>query len=109
MSTLADRIRAAREQWVTAEGKQFLLRRPTRLQLADLNGQPREVVFSSVVGWKLTELDLVPGGSGRVPEFDPEAFREYASDRIDLVNSLAQELQRMISAHSEAMEAAEKN
>jgi len=109
MSTLADRIRASREQWVKAGGQEWLLRRLTKLQLSEMKTTPAEIVFASVVGWKLKELDLVPGGSGRVPEFDPEAFREYASDRIDLLHELAEHVMSMINAHASAMEAAEKN
>jgi hypothetical protein len=109
MSELADRIRAAREQWVSAGGNEWLVRRPTRLQLLELAGAPREVVFISVVDWKISECDLVPGGGGRVLPFDAEAFREYASDQQELITELAQHVSRIINAHAEAKERVEKN
>lgn len=109
MGTLADRIRAAREEWVTVEGHDWLLRRPTRLQLGQLAGRPADTVFSCVVGWKIPESELVPGGAGRVPEFDAEAFREYASDRPELLTGLSEHVMRMIQAHRTAQEAVEKN
>lgn len=110
MSSLAERIRAAREQWRPAGGHDWLLRRPTRLQIADHAGDPRAIVFASVVSWKITETELgVPGGSGRIPEFDPEAFREYVSDRLELLMELADHVRTMVDQHRASLEDAEKN
>lgn len=109
MGSLAERIRASREQWVEAGGHQWLLRRLTKLQLAELAKQPGEVVFQSVVGWKIEEKDLVPGGSGRVPDFDAEAFREYAADRPELLGDLAEHVRKIIEAHEAKLGDAEKN
>lgn len=109
MGSLADRIRAAREQWVTAGGHEWLVRRPTALQIAEFAQRPVDVVFLAVVGWKIPESALVPGGSGRVAEFDAEAFREYASDRPELLMSLSDLVQKQIAAHREKLETAEKN
>lgn len=107
---LADRIRAAREQWVSAGGADFLIRRPTDLQISKLSGAPMsDLVLSSVVGWKLPEHELVPGGGGGVPPFDTEAFREWVGDRIPTLVELAKKVEDIIDQHNEKKKELEKN
>jgi len=110
MGSLADRVRAAREQWVSVEGHEFLIRRPTRLQLSKLAGVvTSDAVIGCVVGWKTPENKLVPGGGGEVPPFDPEAFREWVEDDIDILVGLTKNLKDLIERYSRDKEAAEKN
>jgi hypothetical protein len=107
--SLADRIRAAREQWVNAGGREWLLRRPTVLQLGRMAREPTAIVFSSVVGWKIPEHELVPGGGGAVPAFEPEAFREWAEDHPEVLREISGKLNEIIAAHADKEQAAEKN
>lgn len=113
MATLADRIRAAREQWVTVGGKEFLVRRPTRLQLARFFAGEDvpwvEIVFLAVVDWRVQELDLVPGGGARIPPFDAEAFREFAADDDAMLLELSERVRAIIQSHNAKMEDVEKN
>jgi len=106
---LADRIRAAREQWVSAGGHEFLIRRPTDLQLSKFSVAPvSELVVSCVVGWKVPEHQLVAGGDAVVPVFDPEAFREWSGDHIEMLSELADKVKEIIEQHQEKKEALEK-
>lgn len=108
-SSLADRVRAAREQWVPAGGHDWLIRRPTRLQLSRFATVPGQLVFDCVIGWKLPENELVPGGGATVPPFDAEAFREWAEDRVALLTELAEHIELAIKVFNERREESEKN
>lgn len=108
--TLADRIRASREQWVSTGGFEFQIRRPTRVQLGRwANQDVAALVVQCVVGWKLPEHEIVAGGGGKVPEFDSEAFREWIEDRPEIFAELAEKIQEAIRKHEEDKAAAEKN
>lgn len=110
--SLADRIRASREEWVTVGGYELNVRRPTDVQLArwQQEGSDRmRLVTMSVVDWKIPEKDLVAGGGGKVPPFDTEAFREWIEDRVDLVVELAQKIISIINAYADKQQELEKN
>jgi hypothetical protein len=111
MSDLADRIRASREQWVTAGGFKFNIRRPTLLQLSRFEESEDKArsLLTCVVGWEVPEKDIVPGGGGKVPPFDSEAFREWVEDRPDVLNELSTQITALISKHFAAEKEAAKN
>lgn len=110
MASLADRVRAARETWVTAGGREWLIRRPTDVQLARLSGGRLDSGFAvgCVVGWKLPGVDLHPGGDPAVPPFDGEAFREWVEDRPETVVELTHKLSEIIGAYYAKQEEAKK-
>jgi len=108
--SLADRVRAAREQWVSAGGREWLIRRPTDLRVAQLSGGPMaQLVMESVVGWKLPENELVPGGGGETPAFDSEAFREWVGDRTDILVQLSKHIEAILDQHQQKQKVSEKN
>ena len=109
MSDLADRVRKARESWVEAGGRRWLIRRPTHFQMWRHDGTGADLVFASVVGWELKELDIVPGGGGNVPPFDPEAFREWIEDKVELIADLGAHVEAAIKAFNDKREAASGN
>jgi hypothetical protein len=110
MPSLADRIRASREEWVKADGFDLNVRRPTALQLTELYGAAdrARVIMGYVVDWKVPEKDIVPGGGGDVPPFEADAFREWAEDRTDLLNDLSAKVTDIINRHFKAEQDAEK-
>jgi hypothetical protein len=112
MATLLERLRAARESWVsTGEGSfEVLLRRPTELQLARWRQDPGEQVLARcLVGWRgITEAELVPGGEGRVPPFDVGACVEYLEDRPAAYAKVFEGLQGLLDARAARTEAVEK-
>lgn len=110
MPSLAERIRTAREQWVTVGGREFLVRRPTDVQIGQWAGMDIvSFVMRCVVGWKLPEHELVAGGGGKVPAFDTEAFQEWIGDRPDDLAELAKKINEIIEAHHKKKAEVEKN
>lgn len=107
MATLIERLRTAREEWVTAGGYDFLIRRPSALQLARWRDEA-DVPFLGrvIVNWRgVRELDLVPGGDGAAVPFDVETCVEWLEDKPELYTALVVETQRIIEAHYSAREA----
>lgn len=108
--SLADQIRAAREQWVTVGGHEFRIRRPTAYQVATDIKTPIDKLRHCVVGWKLKELDLIgSAGGGAVPAFDIEALIEWAQDRVDVFVGLVEAIDKTVADHFKHREAAEGN
>lgn len=111
MSDLANRIRASREEWITAGGYEFNVRRPTALQLSRWAAlsDTATALLQCVVDWKVAEKDVIPGGGGKVPPFDSDAFREWAEDRPELLGELSTKIKEIIHRYVETRESAEKN
>ena len=111
MSTLADKIRKARESCVPVGGYVFTLRRPTDMDMIEFSRsrKPAELV-RFVVGWEgVKEMDLIPGGDGHPAPFDAEACAEWLADRSDLFVPVVNAITDAYQAHKSALEAAEKN
>lgn len=85
--SLIDRIRAARQTTVESNGKTFIVRRPTLLEIVDMRGKQinqGEVITRFVVGWGgFNEIDLVPGGGPEPVPFEPVLFSEYIADHAE--------------------------
>lgn len=111
MASLIERLRAARESWVTAPGgMQFLVRRPTAMQVAAWQGEPMsDWLRRCLVGWRVGELDLVPGGDDKVPPFDADVCVEWMEDRPEVYHAVVEALVGRIRAHQEQLAGDEKN
>jgi hypothetical protein len=112
MSTLIERIRRARETTVEASGFKFTVRRPTDLEMHEMQGgiPMGEVLKRFVTGWDgVTELDLAPGGTGTPVVFDTALFAEWIADRPDLWAPLTQGVLAAWNAHQAALEESAKN
>jgi hypothetical protein len=110
MSAIAEQIRRAREQWVTAGGFEFKIRRPTYVQIAKWRDlAPDEFLGRCVVDWKIPGHELAPGGGGKVPQFDVEDFLEWVGDRPAVVNELTDVVLKVMSEHGARREGLEKN
>jgi hypothetical protein len=111
MSDLREQMRRAREAWFTHDSREFLLRRPTVEQLrAWREDSWSEMLARCVVDWRGVRLsDLLPGGPDSAVEFDADALAEWISDDPVTLGALASEMQRLIAAHAERKESAEKN
>ena len=111
MASLIERMRSARETWFEVGGLSFCIRRPTLYQLSEwrlLAGD--EFLRRCVVNWRaVREQDLVRGGSDSVVPFDSDLFLEFVQDRPEVMTGLAEEVRRLITAHADAAETAEKN
>lgn len=85
MSALAEKLRRARESTVEVSGHKFTIRRPTQLEVVEIQnadgGLNLRNSFRFVVDWEMSELDLgVPGGTDEHVTYDPEAFMEWVAD-----------------------------
>ncbi len=107
MATLIERMRIAREQWVTVGGFDFLIRRPSALQLARWRDEP-DVPFLArvIVGWRgVRELDIVPGGDGAAVPFDADTCVEWIEDKPEMYTALLNETNRIVQEHFAEREA----
>lgn len=113
MSALAEKIRRARQRTVEADGRKFVIQRPTdadaMFRLSGLDAI--DVLKRFVIDWPgMTELDLgIPGGSPVEVAFDPEAFGAWVEDQPRVLQALTDALTEAYKAHAETLKAAEKN
>ena len=108
MATLIERVRAARETWVQVQGYELLLRRPTGLEIAEIGGDLRRLIKTAVVGWRLKEVDLVPGGDGSPAPFDPDLCLEWLADQPDAFNEVLEQIRVVNARYLEQIAATEK-
>ena len=107
---LIDKIRKAREFVVEVNGHKFTARRPTVCDAIELAGiAPVEFVRRFVIGWDLTELDVIPGGGPEPVAFDSDLWAEWVADRPELWEPLAIPIMDAYKRHAELREAATKN
>lgn len=107
MSSLIERIRRARETVVEASGFEFTVRRPTDLEMLELQGSnPKQgdLLTRFVIGWgKVKELDIVPGGTDAPVPFEAALFAEWIADRPDLWNPITESIVTSYRAHKERL------
>ena len=113
--SLVEKLRKARESTVTIGGHRFTIRRPTELEMIELQHAGRakgRAVLPFVIGWgdTVTALALgVPGGDAHPVAFDPAVRDEWLTDRLDLLQPLADALFAAVAAHAAKLEDAKKN
>lgn len=112
MSTLAEKLRAAREHRVETGGHTFIYRRPTPVEwAADIRALGGDrAILKAIVGWEsVTEHDLL-GNEVAVPiKFDSDTAAEWLSDRIDLLNDIAADMIEKVNAHAQTIADNRKN
>jgi hypothetical protein len=109
--SLVDKIRKSREQRVEVGGHTFTVRRPTDVEMIELQGKGSIArMLPYVIGWEgVTQLDIIPGGDPHPQEFDAETCREWLSDRPDLLGPLVEQIMGLYHAHLTALGDAAKN
>ncbi len=107
---LIEKLLRARERRVQVGRWNFTIRRPTDADALGLQERtPLEFVSRFVVGWDLTELDVVPGGGADPVPFDAELWRAWVGDRPEVWEPLATAIVDDYRRHVEAREVDEKN
>lgn len=108
---LADKIRKARETPVEVGGFTFTVRRPTDIEMFELQGSASAGrLLPYVVGWSgVKELDLIPGGDPHPLAFSADVCAEWLADRPDLLGPLVAAIVESYSKHAEALDLAAKN
>ncbi len=110
--TLADKIRKARESTVDVDGRTWTVRRPSdeEAALISTHGDGLLIIVKRfVIGWPLTELDLVPGGTGVSVPFDRDLFGEWIADQPELWAPLGMAILEAYKIHTDKRDAAVKN
>ncbi len=109
--SLVDKLRKAREVTVPVGGFTFVIRRPTALEMIEIQNQPRgRAILPFVIGWDgVKALDLIPGGDPHPLEFDADVCAEWLTDRLDILAPLADAVFAAFSAHEARLEDAKKN
>lgn len=104
MSDLLEKMRRARESKVEAEGRTFIVRRPTDAEMVQFNRDGAtllDIAKRCTVGWVgVKEIDLVPGGSPVPVEFDAAVFSEWVEDQPALWGVLADAVLSGYKAHT---------
>ena len=98
MSKLSDKIKKARESKVTVNGKSFTVRRPSNLEMLELQRdkvKERDILERFVVGWDgFLESDLFAGGNPEPVPFEADVWNEWIVDNpqfwADLVGAVVE-------------------
>jgi len=106
--TLEARVRA-REKIVEVGGHQFTIRRPRAAEMALRDWTRIDLVRNFVVGWSLTNAELMPGGTPEPEPFDPALWVDFVDDRQDLWQPLAAAILAEVEAFKARQGDAEKN
>lgn len=105
---LIKKIQKAREITINAGKFSFTVRRPTDLEMLYLRGQDvrqGDLLEKFVTGWfGVTELDLIPGGTGVPVDFDSKLFMEFVSDRPELWGPLANGIMDSYAQHRQKLD-----
>jgi hypothetical protein len=107
---LIEKLRKAREFGVAVNGNTYTVRRPTHADVINLPAANAiDFVHRFVVGWDLTEMQVVPGGGPDPVPFDPELWSAWVDDRPDVWEPIAKALLDAYRLHAEAREGELKN
>lgn len=109
--SLIDKLRRAREERLTVGEVTLIYRRPTALEMIELQAKPKgRAVLPFLCGWEgVRELDLIPGGSPEPLEFDSALAVEWLTDRMDLLVPLVDAVFDAYTRHAQRQEASRKN
>lgn len=108
---LLARLRAARETWATVGGREFLLRRPTDVQLLRISrAEDEDLLRLCLVGWRgITLAELVPGGDGAPAPFELDAAVEWLEDRPQLYTGVCEAIVDLLNGRIATLAESEKN
>ena len=107
---LVEKLKKAREFGVTVGGNTFTVRRPTDADVINIPGaNVLDYVHRFVVGWDLTEWQVIPGGGPELVPFDADLWAAWVDDRPDVWEPLGKALLDAYRVHAEEREADRKN
>jgi len=108
MNKLLELRRKGREQWYDVGSYKVLLRRPTGGEIIQ-HPYGEELIRIAFVGWNLTELDLVPGGTDKPAEFDIDLALDWLMDEPEIYGKVLDAVIGMINAYNSRLKEAGKN
>lgn len=111
--SLIDRMRKARESVVVIGDHRLTISRPTHLDAMGMQYESNREAITGiskfVVGWDVTELQLVPGGTNELVPFDNELFIEWLQDQPKLWEPLIDAVKGAYQVHADKLKADEGN
>lgn len=116
MSSLSEKMRAARENWVPVgkegEDKAVCLLRPLfeDMRYFVRGTLPSKIIAEFAVKWRgVLESDLLPSGGNDPVDFDRDALVEWVADQPDIADKLSSWLLEASNKRLEALSSIEKN
>lgn len=108
---LVEKLRRSREQRIEVGGYVFIVRRPTDMEMIELQGKINtSALLQFVCGWEgVTELDIIPGGNPTPAEFSQELASEWLRDRPDLWGAVVDAVIGAYNRHAAELEERLKN
>jgi hypothetical protein len=107
---LIEKLKRARETGVTVNGHTFTFTRPTEADMAAMQNQPTiDFLKKFVIGWDLTELDIIPGGGPEKVPFDRALWELWIVDRSEYWGGIAESMIEAYKQHAAAREENAKN
>jgi hypothetical protein len=109
--SLADKIRKAREVKVEVDTFTFTVRRPTDLEMIELQKQTAaRAILPFIVDWSgVSELSMFDGGSPHPLPFDQEACATWLEDRLDILSQIVKQAFAAYQNHKAKIEQLTKN
>lgn len=109
--SLAEKLRKAREVKVESSGFAFIVRRPTDLEMIELNKQnAARAILPFVIGWEgVSELSMFDGGTPHPLPFDSEACATWLEDRLDILSDIVKGVFEAYESHQKKLSEASKN
>ena len=110
MTTLTEKLRAARLHKVEAQGYVFTIRRPTDYEAAQFGDTDRfDIVLDYVEDWgEMRERDVIPDGGNDLVAFDRDLWREWIPDHPELWQPLLDKIVDAYTTHTQALDDAKK-
>lgn len=107
MDSILQKIKKARQFSVSVGGLNLTVRRPTSLEMAELEGKDVGIAFflrKFVVDWDAKEIDLIPGGTPEKVAFDPDVFLAWAEDKPEVWPAVIEASMKAFRDHRAAIE-----
>ena len=105
---LIQKLKKSRETNVEAGGFDFTIRRPTDMEIVELNGktlQQGDILERFVTNWSgIQEIDIIPGGTTIDVPFSTGLFMEWVADKPELWAPLIEAITGAYESHQKALE-----
>lgn len=105
---LIDKIKKEREVVLEIDGIKMTARRPTHLEMAEMEGNEvsiRDLLRRFVIGWEMTEIQLFPGGTPKAVPFSTDLFMTWVEDKPSFWTPTINAITQSYKAHKDRIEA----
>lgn len=107
MNVLIEKLKKSRETRIDADKFAFTVRRPTDLEAVQMRGEKLtqgDIMRRFVTDWhNVTELDIIPGGTGVPVPFETDLFMEWVADYPGLWSPIVAAVLNAYEAHQNTL------